>query len=84
MENSILILSSEKCPPCRQLKMFLTSKSITFENIDIYSKNKLIEELKNLSNSRSIPQVFIRKEGEIKYLFSGLNLNKIKELENYG
>ena len=67
-ENSlwnIIVYSSISCIKCRQLKWYLDSKWIEFEERD---SQKHIKELERLAMS-SLPIIKVEKDGEIEFMW---------------
>ncbi|OFI48808.1 NrdH-redoxin [Floricoccus tropicus] len=69
--QQVKIYTKENCPPCMMTKKHLTSKGIEFQELSILDH---IDELKEKGFS-SAPVIKVGKE-----MFSGFNINKIKEL----
>ena len=81
-EQFIIILSSPTCPPCKTLKAFLSSNGVKFKDVDVRNpeQKEEVEQLKAISKSRMVPQVFKKEGANIEYLFSGFNPEKAKTL----
>lgn len=57
--NTVTLYTTETCPYCRNAKALLTSKGVTFEEINIQREAGKFEEMLNRSQRRSVPQIFI-------------------------
>jgi glutaredoxin 3 len=55
----ITIITKGHCPYCHMAIGILEKLNIEYTNIDITSDNTLYEEVKNISGSQTVPQVFI-------------------------
>ena len=55
----IVIYTTDYCPFCTRAKVLLRSKNVPFEEIDVAFDENLREEVKRLSDRRTVPQIFI-------------------------
>lgn len=60
--NSIRVYSKGYCPYCKAAKRLLTSKGLTFEEIDVLESPERFEEMLKLSQRRTVPQIFFDDE----------------------
>jgi glutaredoxin 3 len=59
MAASVTIYTTPYCPFCIQAKALLKKKSVRFEEIDVSSRTDLRAWLLEVSNQRTVPQIFI-------------------------
>jgi glutaredoxin 3 len=55
----IVMYATGWCPYCQRARHLLTSKGLSFEEIDIESDPALREEMKSKSGRTSVPQIFV-------------------------
>lgn len=79
--SNIIVLSSKTCPPCTHLKAYLKARRIEFQEVDLHSQDPLVESLIEISKVKMIPQVFIKKKGNMEFLFKGMSVNNMNKLE---
>ncbi len=60
--SKIEIYSKEWCPYCTKAKALLRSKELDYEELDITSDAEGEQEMINLSQRRTVPQIFIDKQ----------------------
>ena len=84
MAASVTIYTTPWCPFCIQAKSLLKKKGIPFEEIDVSGRTDLRSWLVQVSNQRTVPQIFINgtsiggyselseldQQGELKPLLS--------------
>lgn len=57
--KKVVIYTAEYCPYCKAAKQFLSSKKVSFEEIDVTSDDATREKLVRLSGGReTVPQIF--------------------------
>lgn len=78
----IIIYTTKICPYCIRAKNLLTSKNMSFEEIDVSDNNELREEMiKKAGGRRTVPQIFIN--GQHIGGFDDMNLlNQEGKLDN--
>lgn len=54
--------SKSYCPYCTAAKALLTSKGLQFEEIDVLNSPSRFKEMQELSNRRTVPQIFFDQE----------------------
>jgi len=60
MSYRVRIFSTPTCPYCKQAKEFLSSKGISFEDIDVSSNPEGLKEMKNITGgARTVPVIVI-------------------------
>jgi alkyl hydroperoxide reductase subunit F len=60
MSYRVRIFSTPTCPYCKQAKEFLSSKGISFEDIDVSSNPERLKEMKNITGgARTVPVIVI-------------------------
>lgn len=55
----VVVYSKDHCPYCRLAKELLTAKQITFEEIRVDLDAAQLEKMMQLSQRRTVPQIFI-------------------------
>jgi glutaredoxin 3 len=73
----IKVYSTPTCPYCVTLKKFLKEKGVNFEDIDVSTNEKELQEMIDKSGQMGVPVINI--DGEI---IIGFNRDKILELLN--
>jgi glutaredoxin 3 len=58
----IIIYTKEHCPYCQLAKTLLSSYKVTFEEIRVDLDESKREEMIQLSNKRTVPQIFINDQ----------------------
>jgi len=60
MSYRVRIFSTPTCPYCKQAKEFLSSKGVSFEDIDVSSNPEGLKEMKNITRgARTVPVIVI-------------------------
>jgi alkyl hydroperoxide reductase subunit F len=60
MAARVRIFSTPTCPYCKQAKEFLSSKGITFEDIDVTSNPEGLKEMRTITGgARTVPVIAI-------------------------
>lgn len=60
MAARVRIFSTPTCPYCKQAKEFLSSKGITFEDIDVTSNLEGLKEMRTITGgARTVPVIAI-------------------------
>lgn len=57
--NKILIYTKDHCPYCIRAKKLLTDKQVEFEEINLEGQFQEIEALKEKTQFRTLPQIFV-------------------------
>lgn len=70
--KKVIIYSTPDCAYCYTIKDYLNSKSILFEDINIYEDDKWRKEMEELSGQQNVPVTIIWKE-----VIIGWDKNKI-------
>ena len=73
----VIIYSTPTCVYCKNLKEYLTSKSIAFQDIDVSQDEKELEKMVAISGQMGVPVIDI--EGNIVI---GFDRGKVDELLN--
>ena len=73
MAKNVKVYGTATCPWCIRAKQFLKENNVDFQNIDVSSDEKAVEELKQKSGQMGVPVLDI--EGEI---IVGFDKEKIK------
>lgn len=60
--KNIIVYSKDYCPYCKSAKALLTSKGLTYSEIDVGHHPEKLAEMINRSQRRTVPQVFIDGE----------------------
>lgn len=60
--SQVLIYTTDICPYCRMAKDLLTSRGVAFEEIRIDLDPQKRDEMMNLSQRRTVPQIFINQK----------------------
>ncbi len=60
--TTIRIFSKSYCPYCTAAKALLKSKGLEFEEIDVQNSPKRFKEMVELSNRRTVPQIFFDQQ----------------------
>ena len=55
----VIIYTTNYCPYCFAAKVFLRSKEVEFEEIDVTDDRPRRAEMERLSGRRTVPQIFI-------------------------
>ena len=69
------------CPSCRQVKRFLDSNSIPFEEIVFDGDNPQHEELIGKIGVRTVPIILPQGVSHSEDFFIGFNIDKLRELK---
>lgn len=69
------------CPSCRQVKRFLDSNSIPFNEIIFNGDNPQHEELIGKIGVRTVPIILPQGVSHPENFFVGFDINKLKELK---
>lgn len=59
MAKEVLVYTTNYCPYCSAAKKFLTSKKVTFREIDVTHDDAMREKLVQLSGQSTVPQIFV-------------------------
>lgn len=59
MKTKVVIYSKQSCPFCVRAKQFFTEQGVPYDEIDLTEDSKALEELKNKTGLRTVPQIFI-------------------------
>ena len=59
---NIVIYTKENCPFCRLAKELLSNRHLSFEEVRIDLDEKKRDEMIQLSNQRTVPQIFINDQ----------------------
>ncbi|MDZ7838392.1 MAG: Uxx-star family glutaredoxin-like (seleno)protein [Actinomycetota bacterium] len=57
--NKILIYSTNTCPYCKQAKDYIKSKGVDYQEIDVSSSRKKLEEMIEKSGQMGVPVIDI-------------------------
>lgn len=57
--TDVTIFTTSTCPYCRNAKALLTSKNISYKELNVENDMNLRKEMMNLSGRRTVPQIFI-------------------------
>lgn len=68
------------CPQCRQVKRFLSSKNVEFEELVFDSSNEEHESLLERIGIRTVPIILPNGVGDITGWFTGFDINKLRAL----
>ena len=68
------------CPQCRQVKKFLSSKNVEFEELVFDSSKEEHESLIGRIGVRSVPIILPNGVDDITGWFTGFDINKLKAL----
>lgn len=55
----VKVYGNATCPYCGAARMLLTKKGIRFEDIDVAGDPALLDEMRDKSGSRSVPQIIV-------------------------
>ena len=58
----VKVYSTPTCPYCVRVKEYLTSKGVTFENIDVAADNAAGEEMVKISGQMGVPVIVAGNE----------------------
>lgn len=56
--NNVIMYSTQYCPYCVAAKQLLNSKGIPYEEIDVGAAPERRQEMQQLSQRRTVPQIF--------------------------
>ncbi|WP_130806422.1 glutaredoxin 3 [Senegalia massiliensis] len=59
MSKKVTIYTFSTCPYCIRAKRLMDNKGVKYEEIEISNNNEKLEELKQRTNSATVPQIFI-------------------------
>ncbi|NBI05853.1 glutaredoxin 3 [Senegalia massiliensis] len=59
MSNNVTIYTFSTCPYCIRAKRLMNNKGVKYEEIEISNNKEKLEELKQKTNSTTVPQIFI-------------------------
>ncbi|MCG9480001.1 MAG: glutathione S-transferase N-terminal domain-containing protein [Actinomycetia bacterium] len=57
--NNVLIYSTNTCPYCKQAKDYIKSKGVDYQEIDVSSSRKKLEEMIEKSGQMGVPVIDI-------------------------
>ncbi len=77
MSAKVVIYTTDYCPYCHAAKALLTSKKITFSEINVEDDNEKRAWLTKVTGQRTVPQIFINDKP-----YGGFS--DIKELDDSG
>lgn len=60
---TVIVYSSNYCPFCVRAKQLLDRKGVDYEEIRVDSDPKLMQEMMERSQRRTVPQIFIGGQG---------------------
>ena len=60
---TVIVYSTNYCPFCIRAKQLLDRKGVDYEEIKVDSDPKLMQEMMERSQRRSVPQIFIDGQG---------------------
>ena len=63
----IKVYSTPTCPYCKMVKEYLSSKSISYEDIDVSSNDALAEEMVKISGQMGVPVVVIDNQAVVGF-----------------
>ena len=75
MKKEVKVFSTETCPYCSMVKMYLNDKGIKYKNIDVSDDQKMAEEMFAKSHQMGVPQLWIGDEVVVG--FDVPNINRI-------
>jgi len=83
----VVIYTTTSCPYCTRAKVFLRSKNVDFEEIDVSRDERLQEEIIRLSGRRTVPQIFINGKSvggfdDIKQMDATGDLDRLLEISS--
>ena len=58
----IKIYSTPTCPYCKMAKEYLSSKGISYQDIDVSSNSEAVEEMVKISGQMGVPVIVINGE----------------------
>lgn len=58
----VSIYTKDYCPYCKKAVALLQSKNVAFNEIDVTHDDAIFEEVKKLTGSDTVPQIFIHGE----------------------
>ena len=59
MSKKVVVYTFETCPFCIKAKRLLNNKGVEFKEVDITNDSNKLKELKSITNSGTVPQVFV-------------------------
>jgi len=59
MNKNVTIYTFSTCPYCIRAKRLMNNKGVKYEEIEISNDKEKLEELKQKTNSGTVPQIFI-------------------------
>ncbi len=62
MAAKVIMYTTRFCPYCMRARSLLKKKSIDYDEIRVDGDNSLWEEMENLSNRNTVPQIFINEQ----------------------
>lgn len=71
----VKVYSTPTCPHCNMAKKYLSSKGVSFENVDVSSNSQAAEEMVKLSNQMGVPVITV--ENEVVVGFDQEKLNSL-------
>lgn len=71
----VKVYSTPTCPYCNMAKDYLTSKNISFQNIDVSTDSKAAEEMVKLSGQMGVPVIVI--DGQVSVGFDKARLETL-------
>lgn len=73
--HTVKIYSTPTCPWCIRAKEYLNSKGINFENIDVSSDEKGLQEMIDVSGQMGVPVIVV--DGEVVIGFDKARLEEL-------
>jgi glutaredoxin 3 len=88
MDNNIIIYTTTYCPYCVKAKQLLTSKNLSYTEVNIENDNEMRLKLVEMSGGRkTVPQIFINDThiggcDDLYAIEANGDLNKILSINN--
>ena len=71
LEKKYILYVKNKCPFCVKAKQLLVQKNVLFETISFDTRPKVLQEIKNIYDWKTVPMVFERVETKTYKLLGG-------------
>jgi glutaredoxin 3 len=64
---TIKIYSTQSCPYCKMAKEYLTSKGVSFEDVDVAGNQEAADEMVKISGQMGVPVIVIDGEAIVGF-----------------
>jgi glutaredoxin 3 len=77
MPKNITVFSTPTCAYCPMVKKWLTSKGLSYEEVDLVEHPERQQEVLEMSGALTVPVTVVTKQDNTKEVIVGLNLARL-------